>query len=240
MPEICAIHQPNFFPWLGYFHRIAQVDRFVFFDHVAMPGGRSIVQRVKVVGPQGPTWLTMPVEKSGKLGQRICEVRLREPAKNFAQLLAKLQAYYRTSPHFEQVYTFVKEMPPETEFLGHYNRQVIEAISRKLGLSTQFVTSSSSGELMESKSVRTEMILQTCEAFGVQNYMSGKGCLEFLEKDAFETRGIALTFQEFHHPEYHQETGSFVSGLSLLDALFHVGFSGTKELIGAPTCSAAI
>ena len=31
---ILAIHQPHFLPWLGYLHRMAQVDAFVLLDHV--------------------------------------------------------------------------------------------------------------------------------------------------------------------------------------------------------------
>ena len=31
---ICAISQPTFFPWLGYFDLIDQVDNFIFYDDV--------------------------------------------------------------------------------------------------------------------------------------------------------------------------------------------------------------
>ena len=31
---IVAIHQPNFFPWLGYFNKMIMCDTFVVLDHV--------------------------------------------------------------------------------------------------------------------------------------------------------------------------------------------------------------
>jgi hypothetical protein len=42
---IVGVHQPNYLPWLGYFHKLALCDVFVFFDHVQMPGGKSFVSR---------------------------------------------------------------------------------------------------------------------------------------------------------------------------------------------------
>ncbi len=226
-----AIHQPNFFPWLGYFDRIQKVDRFIFFDHVALPGGRSIVQRVRVLGPKEPVWLTLPIEKSGKLGQRICEARIRDAETSFASLLDKLRNYYRLSPYYREVIAFVETLFPKTESLSQYNGEVIESISKKLGFATEFFYSSSKPELLASESVRTEMILETCEAFGVQDYISGKGCLDFLEVEAFGEKGVALSFQEFDHPIFKQQKEEFHQGLSVLDALFCLGFEGTKEAL---------
>ena len=38
---LVAIHQPNFFPWLGYFDKIRRADIFIFLDAVAYPRAGS-------------------------------------------------------------------------------------------------------------------------------------------------------------------------------------------------------
>jgi hypothetical protein len=39
----------------------------------------------------------------------------------------------------------------------------------------------------------------------------------------FEEEGIEVYWHEFDHPEYPQRHGDFVSHLSVIDLLFHVG-----------------
>ena len=38
---IVSIHQPNYIPWIGYFHKIASSDVFVVFDDVQLPRGKK-------------------------------------------------------------------------------------------------------------------------------------------------------------------------------------------------------
>ena len=37
-----AMHQPNYVPWLGYFHKLASCDSFVHLDTVQFPRGQSL------------------------------------------------------------------------------------------------------------------------------------------------------------------------------------------------------
>ena len=57
---IIAIHQPHFLPWLGYLHRMAQVDAFVLLDHVQFER-RNYQNRTMIRMNDEARWLTVPV-----------------------------------------------------------------------------------------------------------------------------------------------------------------------------------
>ena len=57
---IVGIHQPHFLPWLGYLHRMAQVDAFVLLDHVQFER-RNYQNRTMIRMNDEARWLTVPV-----------------------------------------------------------------------------------------------------------------------------------------------------------------------------------
>ena len=63
--KVVAIHQPTFFPWLGYFNKIARCDQFVVLDSVQFPKkGGTWSNRVKLLLNGQAGWVTMPVERN--------------------------------------------------------------------------------------------------------------------------------------------------------------------------------
>ena len=65
MNKTVAIHQPNFFPWMGYFEKISRSDVFVFFDDVQFPKkGGSWSNRVKLLVSEEARWVTAAIDRS--------------------------------------------------------------------------------------------------------------------------------------------------------------------------------
>jgi hypothetical protein len=235
---IAAIHQPNFMPWLGYFHKIVQVECMIFFDSVALSTGKSwtIRSRIRLINHEH--WLSLPIQKSGRGGQRICDVRFQNFTYDWEKLITTVRHAYSRSPFFDEIYPFLCGMSKQDfEKLADFNAYFIESVVRNLGFQhIQFVRSSSKQELMETLLLKTDYIVQTCQSFGVSDYLSGKGgSLAFLEIEKFEKAGIRLDFQTFSHPIYpqHHNPNIFIRGLSILDALMQVGWAGTATLLKA-------
>ena len=73
---IVAINQPCYLPWRGFFALMKAADVFVFYDNVQFTTTRSFFARVQLKTAAGRRWLTVPVHKSGRFGQRIDETEI--------------------------------------------------------------------------------------------------------------------------------------------------------------------
>src|SRR5665213_2971606 len=63
-----AIHQPNLYPWLGYFNKIAQADVFVFLDDVQIQKtGASYTNRVSIALDGRAHPVTAPIRREAGL-----------------------------------------------------------------------------------------------------------------------------------------------------------------------------
>src|ERR1700688_2699567 len=60
-----VIHQPMYIPYPGFFHKLSLADVLVIMDDVQYD--RRFTNRNRILVPQGPIWLTVPIEKHDKL-----------------------------------------------------------------------------------------------------------------------------------------------------------------------------
>ena len=228
-----GIHQPNFFPWLGFFNRIYKSDVFIFFDHVQKPGGRSWISRVRVRKNDEAVWMTAPIKKSGNSSQKINEVEfLNSSSEIFLSINRKLTDYYKGSAHLKNVLKILELGFVETANLSDFNISMIKVLSTHLNLNTEFKRSSEKffgpNELFKSK-----MILETCKRFNITEFVSGSFAYDnLIDLQDFRTNGVNITHQNFLNPEYTLGSEkSSIEGLSIIDCLILFGVEHTRKIL---------
>ena len=220
---VVVIHQPNFFPWLGYFDKIRRADVFILLDDVQFPktgGGWS--NRVKVLINGEGRWLTASVDRNFH-GKRSINAMFFTSSEDWrGKLLKTLVAAYRRAPFFEEAFAVLEPLirNPE-ENIARYNGTSITAIAQYLGLPVENFRWSSEFMVAEHAS---EMLISLTRAVGGDAYMCGGGALGYQEDAAFSAAEIVLIYQNFEHPIYPQiGSKEFVRGLSIIDALMNIG-----------------
>ena len=222
-----TIHQPEFMPWLGFFHKAGMADVLVLLDD-AQFRKNYFHNRNRVRTREGWNWVTVPVEKA-PLGTPMNEVRIADA--NNPRWREKMENAVRMSygraPHFEEVFdglTTVLRQPAER--LTEVNVPLLRWMLRSFGLSPEVQLSSA----MDIESTSSRRILDICLKTGATTYVSGVSGPDYLDLPSFEQAGIAVEFQEFHHPIYGQLFPGFEAQMSAIDALFLMGAESNRLL----------
>jgi hypothetical protein len=228
MARVVAIHQPNFLPWLGFFHKLAISDVFILLDTVEFSRG-SRTNRVQVIAGHSPSWLTVPVRRPDHGEPRIIDARIDDSRPWRRKALRTLEVSYSPRPGFADTFALVDEvLSDRTDRLAQLNEVGIRRIAEALSLDAGKLVRAS--ELPACGS-RSELLASLVEAVGGTVYLSGAGADGYLEVAPFVSRGIEVRVQRFTPPDYAQGHGEPIRGLSVLDAMMNVGSSQTRRLL---------
>ncbi|MDD5766286.1 MAG: WbqC family protein [Candidatus Marinimicrobia bacterium] len=228
---ICSIHQPQTFPWLGYFAKIRQSDIFVFLDNVQFKKNEW-QNRNKILSDDSWQWLTVPVIHH--FGQSIREVTINPTERWRQKHLQALQTNYAKSPFFENYFPEIQSLYEiDWTLLSDFNIRTVRWGMEKLGIETPTRVASEIEELAKYPDITPDdrLILIT-QLSSCETYLSGEGGHNYLEPAHFSEKNIRLIFQKFNHPAYRQFGDRFVSHLSFLDVLFFMGPGSLKIIEG--------
>ncbi|MBF0168539.1 MAG: WbqC family protein [Alphaproteobacteria bacterium] len=223
---IISIQQPEYFPWIGYFDKISQVDKVILLDNVQFKK-RYFENRNKVRTPQGWCWIRTPVLVKGRFTQRICDVCIDSTSDWQRNIVQTLRHNYGKAPHWRDYGEALCSMI--TDFRGErlvdFNHAVISFLLVAFGLNKVLLRTSELGTTKSS----SELIMEICKIVGADAYLSGRDGRNYLDENAFQAAGIKIKYQEFVHPSYSQcQSGDFVPGLSAVDLLFNIGQAGSE------------
>jgi WbqC-like protein family len=217
-----AIHQPNYLPWPGYFHKMAGCDVFVYLDAVQYPRGRSFAARNRIKTPNGAAYLTVPVSVPKGHDGRVSylEVAFADDGWRDKHLRTVEQCYAR-APHFGAIFPLYRDALGRGESLVEVNIALTEAVAGYLGIASRRVRLS---EALSEFGAKTQLIVELCQELGADRYLSGTGGgADYNDEELLRANGIELRYDSYDPPTYPQLWGPFEPRLSVLDLLFNCG-----------------
>jgi WbqC-like protein family len=217
---IVSINQPAYLPWLGYFHRIAASDLHIVLDHVQFEKN-SFTNRNKVRTTTGSTWLTVPVQTSGRFGELpIDRLEIDNTSDWRRKHWQTLQQSYAKAPHFREHEAFFRELYGSPwERLADLCGRVTSYLLESFRVQTRMMSSSA----MRSRGAKDELVLNLCREAGATTYLSGALGRDYLREELFKQAGIKVVYQDYHHPEYPQVYKPFEPYMAAVDLLFNCG-----------------
>ena len=231
--KIVAIHQPNFFPWLGYFNKVARADVFVFLDDVQFPKTGGVwSNRVKLLVGGEARWVTAAIDRNYSGIRKISKMNFLSTNPWREKLLKTLEANYKKHPFFDETMEVTQPLVLNQESnISEYNIHAIKKITSEIGMKTgEFVRSSD----FAFESTSTELLCDLTNCVGGKTYLCGGGADGYQDDRIFGSRDLQLQHQKFCHPIYKQfRSETFTAGLSVIDAAMNVGWGGVRILLGA-------
>lgn len=217
---ICAIHQLNFFPWLGYFNKIDQADQFILLDDVQyQKKGGSWSNRISLNINGNSKFFTAPITRPSGL-RNLNEVEFTDTNWRI-KFINTIQANYAKSPYYNEYKDFIFNLINfPSNNIADYNAHTITQICKILKITTPLTLSSSYA--LETAS--NQLLIDLTKTVNCDSYMAGGGAESYQDINLFEQQNINFQYQNFKHPIYNQiKSDEFISGLSIIDFLFNIG-----------------
>lgn len=228
---IAAIHQPHYFPWLGYFDKLAKADVFVLLDQVQFEKGSQMI-RNRIIDTNGvPKYLTISADTDSFLEREYREINVKDSEKWTYKQLAMIENYYRKASAKSEILPFIQEFLSERyATVCQWTCASIKLICQLLDIKTPLIYQSET--VYDRNSKKSDLVLAICRALYADTYFSGRGAsVNYLDREKFAMNNINIVFQDFTHPVYPQiNTAEFIPGVSTLDLLFNCGIEESRRI----------
>lgn len=177
-----GIHQPEAFPWLGFFDKLFQSDVFVLLDNVQFEK-HYFQNRNRIRTPDGWAWITVPVLTKSRSAQVIAEVEVNNAVEWRRKIKGTLEQHYGKAPYwadYRDRFWAILDRPWER--LADLNVEVIRWLSDMLGIRRRMVLGSTLGVTGK----RSALLLEICRSLGATTYLSGVSGRTYLEAGLFQ------------------------------------------------------
>lgn len=225
-----GIHQINYFPWLGYFNKIAKSDVFILLDEVQLIDN-GMMHRNRILNTNGEiSYVTISFNKKDYLKRRFCDIETNSNIDWLQKQYNLISNSYRKAPFYNEIMELINPIfKKKYERIIDINLEALKLIISVLNIKTKIVFQSELAYTTNSK--KDALLIELLKDLNADVYLSGTGAKKYMILEDFHKENIAVQFQTFDCPQYSQiNSSTFVPGLSILDVLFNCGIDGTKKL----------
>ncbi len=225
--HIVSIHQPEFMPYLGFFHKMAISDTFVLLDTVQFKKN-NYQNRNRINCNNAAFWLSFPLVKHS-LHTLIKDIEINYQIFSPEKHLKTIKQHYIKTPYFHALYPEIELIyQKKHQFLKDFNTEFILMMVNKLQIKTEIIKASEM-PLSGTASGGTEVTLEICKSLNATGYISGSGGKSYLDINKYAESNIDVYFQHYNHPKYFQmNTNQFLPYLSVIDLYFNHGHKSNE------------
>jgi len=227
-----AIHQPLYFPWIGYLDKMAKADKFIILDSVAMTKPSPITRNRFLTEDGIEKYLTAGIVSKSHTKLKISEVKLNpvDSINSLAKHENFLRFNYRKAPYFKEVWPSIENLLNYSgESLLEFLLRIINYLREVFDIKTELIFQSTIEYDKTQKS--NEMLILLLKSLNADIYLSGTGAKDYMDDKLYEDALIEVRYQKFTSPLYKQfNTTDFIPNLSSIDMLFNCGLKGSREL----------
>ena len=239
--NVLGVMQAYFFPYIGYFQLISEVDVFVLYDKVSYRKASWLKRnRIKEKGTSQPLNITIPIQNPSS-NELIEKVRIVENQDWKLKIKNLVFFNYKKAPFFEEVFDFLADQIFHEELSLHkYNSHIIRNTCEKLGIQTSIVSENEQHDLIEDnlrrigsaeELLKQHRVIELCKLYDSTDYMNPISGAKLYDFEFFKKFDKRLNFIETNSIEYPQFYQPFLENLSIIDVLMHKGFEGTRQFL---------
>ena len=214
--------QPYFFPYLGYFQLIKEVDTYINLDHVAFMKRSYMTRNTLKNG------ILININVSGGSQNKSCtEIKVLDDSKWWSKLYKTLDINYKKSPNYSRVITQI--IDPlcywNQNTISEFNLDAIKLICNYLDIKTKFIDTSEG----ITSNPKNKGLQDITKHFGGTTYINAIGGQELYNKKDFASQNIDLKFIQMGKIEVDNQYAS------ILDLLFRYDKEHLKQQLNKYT-----
>jgi hypothetical protein len=223
--QLCAIHQPNFFPRLSTLAKLFTADIWVVLDDVQFTR-RDYQHRCVVTGPDGAErWMTIPVRLPAGRPTLIRDVLISDSGQARGKVRGLGRHCFAGSPYWPAVRDLLSQVD---DALARYDRL---ADVSEISVTALLRTLIWPGTICRSSEIRTrtgrsERLADLAVAVGASTYLCGTGGARYLDLTPFTTSSVSVSYFQPPESPSRQPYGHRVTSLATLAAAGPARLSG--------------